>query len=242
MHFYLDITDFNNNISDALKQAIKCALEAAKCANISRVVIIVPINSVAKEVGEFLLAFGCRGSKGTYNLIGYSTNIVINSIANYNNFKTDAVIYFALSSEEIFKIEEQHRFELEIAIKEYRDIDLWKGTWDVVNPQTMVHIKYVPDDKVMHAFDQQTNNINITHSKSFHSSDEESVKRFIRTLNEMEPKINPDEIFAYIKREKHWTLGLCKLVYEWISLLNNGRFFKGGKISKTEMKKLYANW
>ena len=42
---------------------------------------------------------------------------MLNSIATYNNCDTDAVIYFALSSKEIFKIEEQRTFGLEIAIK-----------------------------------------------------------------------------------------------------------------------------
>lgn len=128
-------------------------MTAAEASTIEIIVIISPTNRVSINVAAILIALGCREPNGTFNIIGSSINIVSNSIATYNNFDTDAVIYFALSSKEIFKIEEQRTFGLEIAIKEYCDIDLWKGTWSAVNPQTKASIKLKPNDKVKHAFD-----------------------------------------------------------------------------------------
>lgn len=242
-HFYLDIADFNNDVDTCLKQALAYAVTAAEASNIERIVIISPTNRVSINVAAILIALGCREANGTFNIIGSSINIVLNSIATYNNFDTDAVIYFALSSKEIFKIEEQRTFGLEIAIKEYCDIDLWKGTWSAVNPQTKASIKLEPNDKVKHAFDQLTRTVNITHSVCFHPSDEDCVKKFIRTLVEFEATpVNPDDVFAYLKRDKNWSIALCDQVREWISKLNNGGTFKGGKATKTEMKTLYSNW
>lgn len=242
-HFYLDIADFNNDIDICLKQALAYAATTAEASSIARIVIISPTNTISKNVADILVALGCRENSGTFNIFGSSINIVLNSIATYNHFDTDAVIYFVLSSQEIFKIEEQRTFELEIAIKEYCDIDLWKGTWTAVNPQTKASIKLEPNDKVKHAFDQLTKTINITHSVCFHPSDEDYVKKFIRTLVEFEATpVNPDEVFAYLKRDKNWSIALCDQVREWISKLNNGGTFKGGKATKREMKTLYSNW
>ena len=242
-HFYLDIADFNNNIDICLQQALAYAVAAAKASTTKRIVIISPTNTISKNVADSLIALGCRENSGTFNIIGSSINIVLNSIATYNHFDTDAVIYFALPSKEIFNIEEQRTFGLEIALKEFCDIDLWKGTWSAVNPQTKASIKLEPNDKVKHAFDQLTRTINITHSVRFHTSDEDCVKRFIRTLVEFEATpVNPDEVFAYLKRDKNWNIDLCYQVREWIAKLNNGGTFKGGKATKTEMKTLYSNW
>lgn len=69
------------------------------------------------------------------------------------------------------------------------------------------------------------------------------MKKFIKTLVEFEATpVNPDEVFAYIKRDKNWSIAICDQVREWISKLNNGGIFKGGKATKTEMKTLYSNW
>lgn len=241
--FYLDIADFNNNIHICLKQALTYAVAAAKASTIKRIVIISSTNTISKNVADILIALGCRETHGTFTFIGSSINIVLNSIANYNHFDIDAVIYFALSSKEIFKVEEQRTFGLEIALKEYCDIDLWKGTWSAVNPQTKASTKLEPNNKVKHAFDQLTRTINVTHTVCFHPSDEDYVKKFIRTLVEYEATpVNPDEVFAYLKRDKNWNIALCDQVREWISKLNNGGTFKGGKTTKSEMKTLYSNW
>lgn len=242
-HFYLDIADFNKDVDTCLKQALAYAVTAAEASTVTRVVIISPTNTISKNVADILIALGFREANGTFNVIGSSINIVLNSIATYNHFDTDAVIYFALSSKEIFKIEEQRTFWLEIALKEFNDIDLWKGTWSAVNPQTKASIKLEPNDKVKHAFDQLTRTVNVTHTVCFHPSDEDCVKKFIRTLVEYEATpVNPDEVFAYVKRDKNWNIALCDQVRGWISKLNNGGTFKGGKATKSEMKALYSKW
>lgn len=198
--FYLDQADFNDDIAAALSRAIAYALAAGNAADIHRIVIIAPTNKVVTTVNQLLSqSTNYRATLNGFTVIGSNMNINVNSIANYNRFDNDAVIYFGLESKEILEIEEAGPVQLEIALKEYVSIDLWKGTWDAVN---------------------------ITHTVSFRSSDEDLVKKYIRTLNALEPTlVNPDEVFAYVKREKHWTLALCNLIQDWISVLITAKHF-----------------
>lgn len=143
----------------------------------------------------------------------------------------------------MLKVEEGGPVQLEIALKEYASIDLWKGTWDAFNPVNDNHIKLEPNAKVKSALDHLTIAINESHELAFNSSDEIVVKKYIRTLNALKPtQVNPDEVFAYVKREKHWTLALCKKIQELISRLNNGQTFQGGTLSRTEMQQFYNRW
>ena len=80
-HFYLDIADFNNDVDTCLKQALAYAVTAAEASTIERIVIISPTNRVSINVAAILIALGCRETNGTFNIIGSSINIVLNSIA-----------------------------------------------------------------------------------------------------------------------------------------------------------------
>lgn len=241
--FDFDSCNYNNDSARALLHALDCCYEAAKTGCINRIVIILPIQHAIENIVSILLGNGYRKANGTICKIGYNTNIVITSVKSYNHFDTDAVVFFGLDSFMMFEVEEKGCNVLEIAVNDYSGYELWKGTWEAKNPDTGISTKLEPNDKIKNAFDQLSRAINITNTFAFHPSDEELVKKFIRTLNSLEPNpVNADEVFAYLRREKHWTLGLCKLVREWINRLNNGGTFKGGTATKTEMKALYAKW
>lgn len=242
-YFDFDSRNYNNNSAQALLHALDCCYAATTASNINRIVIILPTKDPISNIENILLANGYRKGKGALCKIGCNTNVVINSVATYNHFDTDAVVYYGLNSLQIFEVEEKGSTVLEIAVKEYVDYDLWKGTWGAVDPTLGAHVLLEPSEKVKHALDMLTQAINRTNSIVFHPSDEEIVKKYIRTLVAMEPTpVNADEVFAYLLREKNWTLGLCKLVKEWIERLYQGCTFKGGTATKTEMKSLYANW
>lgn len=242
-YFDFDSRNYNNNSAQALLDALNCSYAAVQNSNIRRIVIILPTQASIGNIESILLANGYRKTGGAICKIGCSTNVVITSVGSYNHIDTDAVIFYGLNSQKIFEVEELGTNVLEIAVKDYSNYDLWKGTWGAVDPKTRAFTLLEPTDKVKHAFDQLTNAINITHTHAFHPSDEDVVKKFIRTLHALEPdSINPDDVFAYLRREKQWTLGLCKLVCEWLDRLNHGRTFQGGVVNKTEMNSLYANW
>lgn len=242
-YFDFDSRNYNNNSALALLNALDCCYAAAQNSNIHRIVIILPTKASIGNIESMLLANGYRKAAGALCKIGSQTTVVITSVNSYNYFATDAVIFYGMDSFEMFAVEEKGTCVLEIAVKEYVDYDLWKGTWGAIDPASNNMTLLAPSDKVKHAFDQLSNAINITHTQVFHPSDEEVVKKFVRTLHTLEPTpVNPDEVFAYLRREKHWTLELCIQVREWFDRLNHGRTFQGGVTNKTEMKALYANW
>lgn len=242
-YFDFDSRNYNNNSALALLDALNCCYAATQNSNIQRIAIILPTKASIGNIESMLLANGYRKAAGALCKIGCQTNVVVTSVISYNHFATDAVIFYGMDSFEMFAVEEKGSCVLEIAVKEYVDYDLWKGTWGAINLASNNMTLLAPSEKVKHAFDILTQAINRTNSIVFHPSDEELIKKYIRTLVAMEPTpINADEVFAYLHREKNWTLVLCKLVKEWIERIYQGRTFNGGTATKTEMKSLYANW
>lgn len=243
MRKYIDIINYENDIAKALKTAIEFMTGAGRVGRINRIVIIAPNRQVCQNIEIILQSFPCRKNGTAFNMIGDRLNIVLESKTSYNHFDSDGVIFFGLGSQEIFELEERRSFAVELAIKEYTDISLWCGTWGVENISTGQSILLTPNATIQHACDQITNACNTTHEYGFHPSDEEFVKRVIRTLHALEPSpVNSDEFFAYAKREGKWTLALAMQASAWINKLHNGGTFKGGVLKKTEMKDLYGRW
>jgi len=242
--FFYDATKKNADIYWCLNNAIKCIIATKTSSSIGRIVIISPVKGTCALVSDYLLSHGYGNTHGVYHLLGDTTNIFLESQRTYINIRTDAVIYFLLNSKEIFSIEENHSFAVEFAITDNNNISLWYGTWganEMISNTTAQLL--MPPSKVKSACDQITNACNITHTITFHPSDEELVKRILRTLVKFEnPPVKTEEIFAYTKRECGWTLGLSNKLVQWLENLNTGKAIKGGKITATKMKEMYAKW
>lgn len=243
MRKFIDIIDFENNIEKALKTAVEFMIGEGRKGRINRIVIIAPDRRVCKDIERYVLSFRCRKNGAAFNMIGERLNIVLESKTTYNHFDSDGVIFFGLGSKEIFELEEGYPFVEEFAIKGYLDISLWCETWGVENFSTGQSILFTPNITIQHACNQITSACNITNTLCFHPSDEEFIKRVIRTLHSLEPTpVNRDEFFAYVKLEGKWTLALAMQASEWINKLNNGETLKDGVLTKTEMKELYGRW
>ena len=73
-------------------------------------------------------------SVNSHHFVGCNTNYIVTTLKHYSQGiggQRDIVIYCSLLSDEIMRAEEKGGIEVAIAIKNYRSIELWGGTWGV---------------------------------------------------------------------------------------------------------------
>lgn len=79
--------------------------------------------------------------------------------------------------------------------------------------------------------------------KVFHTSDEDLVEAYVRTLLKYETQVfYPEAVVAFAIRECRWNYNLASLMGSYFEKLDSGKSFKGGIRTAKEMKDWYQMW
>ena len=175
----------------------------------------------------------------------YKTLVKIETLSTYKDIHqaSDVVITCMLDSEQVFTIDDFYGVNTIIAVPWLKDgIDKWAKTWKATEIRTQQDaIAYSdPSSVIIKALEILTESVNLSNHATFHPSDEDSVKTYIRALKKYEPFIDADIVRAYLVRELNWGSGLANKIEELINTLNSGGSFKGGQT--TGLKDYYDMW
>lgn len=245
---YIEHQDFGK----ALQYAVAAACAEANNGSYSKIVFLTITNGHQKTMEETIrMNLPVQKMANFHRFAGCNTNFIVTTLKHYPqglDGQRDIVIYCSLQSDEILHVEEKGGVEVGIAIKDYRSIELWGGTWGVSSLKAdglnlPDYDFWAPSVKVQNAIRKLTKVINLSNSKVFHISDEDLVKAYVRTLIKYEQQaILPEAVVAFAIRECRWNYNLASLMGGYFEKLNSGKSFKGGVRTAKEMKDLYQMW
>jgi hypothetical protein len=156
---------------------------------------------------------------------------------------SEIVITCGLDSEDVLPIDDFYSVKVIIAIPWLRNgLEKWVQIWEPTelrgNQQSVA--KYPePSCIVKKAMQDLTEGINLSTGIT-HPLDEEQAKTFILALHKYEPNLDADILGAYLVRELNWDTDQAKQVEKLITILNNGKYFKGGQ--RTGLQNYYKQW
>lgn len=242
----------HNDYGVALKYAIVAACVEANKGNYNKIVFLTLTNDHKKTTEETIEGLCPVQKNGKATCIaGCNVNYVVATIKNYKNGMAgshDVVVYCGLTSEEIMPAEEVTGIDYAISVKDFRSITLWGETWGVpglsANGLNLPPFNVIsPNQKVQSAINHLSHAVNLTNIVALSTSDDELVKAYVRTLFRYEQKpINVDEVKAYAIRQCGWNWTLVNQMSSYFDKMNNGKSFKGGNASATQMKAWYDMW
>lgn len=246
---YVDHQDYGKALQYAVAAA--CAEANAGRGTYSKIVFLTVNNNHKETTEDTLESYPVQKNCATSRIVNCNTNFIVTTLHRYKQGLCgphDIVIYCGLQSDEIMPVEDNSGIDLTIAVKEFRSIDLWGGTWGVdgLHANGLSLAQYplaVPSLKVQNVIRALTHAINLSNYHVFNTSDDDLVKAYARTLKKYEPQtIDPDDVVAFAIRECRWRYELAVLMASYFDKLNHGVKFRGGMRSVDEMKRWYSLW
>lgn len=242
VRYYIDTVGVDDQ---AVKDSFSKATEI--CQSDKSVTQITFLIHTQSNTGYFERAFGSDKLKGLFqgSITAYKGGppVKIETVKTIKGYEGNLILCpFGLKSDELFGFDDFHNVSYVIAVPWLKDsVDIWAKTWEAEEIRTKVKAPPIPlpDKVVQRAFDSLTTSVNLSTGIT-HPSDEHQCKTYIRALDKYNYKMDENEVFAYLVKEKGWYSSGAKDVVEIISKINNGKTFKGG--DKTGLQSYVKNW
>lgn len=240
--FYIDN---QGAVAENERSSISKAFDLAKQIDgITEVVLLIHTKS---NTGYLERVFGDQKVKdlfkGTLMLFKNGPRVKIETVKTIQDHTSDKIIVaFGLESDELFVYDDYYNTHAIVGHPWVKDsVEEWAKTWGATEITTNKKAAFypLPDTVVCRAFDDLTEDINMT-TGIHHPSDEEQCKTFLRALHKYEYRLDEQEVFAYLVREKSWKTRHAKEVAELINRINTGRSFQGGR--KTGLQHYIKAW
>jgi len=222
---------------DAAKKVVQEAIKVSKVHGPRKIVFLTPTLGNTEWLEEIF------SEKVTGNLRdGITTSGITfsrDSRKTFDEYNDDClVVTYALSSDDIFELENINRIKGIFAIPWMKDgcLDWAEGMGALEINSGKRKVKKGLNCVVEKALDQLSNSVNKT---GLHSSDKDQIKTFLRALNKHDYSLNENTIKAYLA-SNNWSTKSIDYFISHVEKLNSGSYFQGG--SKTGLNKLVKKW
>ena len=248
--YYFDCADYQNDIVGTVVACLKHVGSLINAGHVyHRMVMLASQNDSMTSILTLMSQhLGMTKVNGAYRIPEIPLNVVFSTVRRYNVSQgfCDLVISCDLNSKELLKVEDEYGIGIidNIEVRQYADISLWGGVWGVTNSGNSdnSYAQLNPQTIVQHALDQISQVINLGNRTVFNPLDEKYVKTCVLALNHHLGIINTDEVFAYVIRNRHWSVDLAFILVDYIDRLNNGGSFRGGDRHRTCWNRLFSGW
>jgi hypothetical protein len=241
--FYIDT---HGNDDEAYREAMQYACKLAENdSDINKVVILI---HTKRNTGWFERLYG----REVVKLLFRGTNFKdckpvfkIETIKTYNEgFEpSEIIITCGLDAEDVLKVDDFYSVKAIISIPWlHENLQKWVQTWsptELRGNQQVVIAYTAPSCIVIKAPEDLTESINMSTGITHHC-DEEQAKTYILALHKYEPILDANIVGSYLVRELDWDTVHAKDVEKLINILNNGRYFQGGR--RKGLQNYYKRW
>lgn len=246
--YYVEIEHNGFNV-EAYKQAFVFAVRLAKRdKEVKRIVCYIHTKS---NTGYFEPFFDERTIKRllaeNVEIDSFPVPLAIETKTTYSSRKylstlKELVLAFGMDLEDLEKLDDYYSVKYIVAIPWLREKTMpWVERWQAKEIMGREGKLYAPTVSciVKEAMLELSNLINMSTGIT-HPSDNALAKTYIRALHKYEPSIDAAGVVSYLVTELGWTSAHANDVGRLITILNEGRFYRGGE--KTGLQLHYKRW